>query len=138
MLRTSYIINNKEEVIKNLKKRNFDAENLVSEIVSLDEKRKLIQIEYEALLAEVNTISKEIGELFKSGNKEEVPKLKERSLEIKNTTKTLSDDLNTVKADIENILYQIPNIPHESVPIGKSPEENIVIEELKVNKDNDK
>ena len=138
MLRTSYIINNKEEVIKNLKKRNFNAEDLVGEIVSLDEKRKLIQTEYEALLAEVNTISKEIGELFKSGNKEEVPKLKERSLEIKNTTKTLSDDLNTVKADIENLLYQIPNIPHESVPIGNSPEENIVIEELKVNKDNDK
>ena len=138
MLRTSYIINNKEEVIKNLKKRNFDAEDLVSEIVSLDEKRKLIQTEYEALLAEVNTISKEIGELFKSGNKEEVPKLKERSLEIKNTTKTLSDDLITVKADIENLLYQIPNIPHESVPIGNSPEENIVIEELKVSKDNDK
>ena len=138
MLRTSYIINNKEEVIKNLKKRNFDAEDLVSEIVSLDEKRKLIQTEYESLLAEVNTISKEIGELFKSGNKEEVPKLKERSLEIKNITKTLSDDLNTVKADIENLLYQIPNIPHESVPIGNSPEENIVIEELKVKKDNDK
>ena len=118
MLKTSYIIANKEEVIKSLKKRNFDSEDLIAKLISLDERRKLIQTEYENMQAESNTISKEIGQLFKEGNKDEIPNLKQRSLEIKSSTKVLSDDLSDVKNEIEDILSQIPNTPHESVPAG--------------------
>ena len=137
MLKTSYIIANKEEVIKSLKKRNFDSEDLIAKLISLDERRKLIQTEYENMQAESNTISKEIGQLFKEGNKDEIPSLKQRSLEIKTSTKVLSDDLSDVKNEIEDILSQIPNTPHESVPAGSSSEENLVIfnSKTKANKD---
>ena len=137
MLKTSYIIANKEEVIKSLKKRNFDSEDLIAKLISLDERRKLIQTEYENMQAESNTISKEIGQLFKEGNKDEIPNLKQRSLEIKSSTKVLSDDLSDVKNEIEDILSQIPNTPHESVPAGSSSEENLVIfnSKTKANKD---
>ena len=137
MLKTSYIIANKEGVIKSLKKRNFDSEDLIAKLISLDERRKLIQTEYENMQAESNTISKEIGQLFKEGNKDEIPSLKQRSLEIKTSTKVLSDDLSDVKNEIEDILSQIPNTPHESVPAGSSSEENLVIfnSKTKANKD---
>ena len=137
MLKTSYIIANKEEVIKSLKKRNFDSEDLIAKLISLDERRKLIQTEYENMQAESNTISKEIGQLFKEGNNDEIPNLKQRSLEIKSSTKVLSDDLSDVKNEIEDILSQIPNTPHESVPAGSSSEENLVIfnSKTKANKD---
>jgi len=137
MLKTSYIIANKEEVIKSLKKRNFDSEDLIAKLISLDERRKLIQTEYENLQAESNTISKEIGQLFKEGNKDEIPNLKQRSLEIKTSSKVLSDDLSDVKNEIEDILFQIPNTPHQSVPAGSSSEENLVIfnSKTKANKD---
>ena len=137
MLKTSYIIANKEEVIKSLKKRNFDSEDLIAKLMSLDERRKIIQTEYENMQAESNTISKEIGQLFKEGNKDEIPNLKQRSLEIKTSTKVLSDDLSDVKNEIEDILSQIPNTPHESVPAGNSSEDNLVIfnSKTKANKD---
>ncbi len=137
MLKTSYIIANKEEVVKSLKKRNFDSEDLIAKLISLDERRKLIQTEYENMQAESNTISKEIGQLFKEGNKDEIPNLKQRSLEIKNSTKVLSDDLSDIKNQIEEILYQIPNTPHQSVPAGNSSEDNLVIfnSKTKANKD---
>ena len=137
MLKTSYIIANKEEVIKSLKKRNFNSEDLIAKLISLDERRKLIQTEYENMQAESNTISKEIGQLFKDGNKDEIPNLKQRSLEIKSSTKVLSDDLSDVKNEIEDILSQIPNTPHESVPAGNSSEDNLVIfnSKTKANKD---
>ena len=137
MLKTSYIITNKQEVIKSLKKRNFDSEDLIAKLISLDERRKRIQTEYENMQAESNTISKEIGQLFKEGNKDEIPNLKQRSLEIKSSTKVLSDDLSDVKNEIEDILSQIPNTPHESVPAGNSSEDNLVIfnSKTKANKD---
>ena len=134
MLKTSYIIANKEEVVKSLKKRNFDSEDLIAKLISLDERRKLIQTEYENMQAESNTISKEIGQLFKEGNKDEIPNLKQRSLEIKSSTKVLSDDLSDVKNEIEDILSQIPNTPHESVPAGNSSEDNLVIFNSKTNR----
>ena len=132
MLKTSYIIENKEEVIKSLSKRNFKSQDLIDKLISIDEKRKLIQTEYENMLAESNSISKEIGLLFKSGNKDEIPKLKQRSSEIKKSTKVLSDDLSIVKNEIIDILSQIPNIPHESVPAGNSESDNVVIFESKI------
>ena len=131
MLKTSYIIANKEEVINSLNKRNFNSEDLINELISLDDKRKSIQTEYENMLAESNTISKEIGQLFKSDNKDAVPELKQRSSEIKKSTKVLSDDLVQIKNEIFDILSQIPNIPHKSVPSGNSENDNIVIFESK-------
>ena len=137
MLKISYIIANKKEVIKSLKKRNFDSEDLIAKLISLDERRKLIQTEYENMQAESNTISKEIGQLFKEGNNDEIPNLKQRSLEIKNSTKVLSEDLIDAKNEIEHILSQVPNTPHESVPVGNSSDDNLVIFNSKTKEKND-
>ena len=127
MLKTSFIIENKETVIKSLKKRNFKSEALIDELISLDNQRKEVQTDYESKLSKSNSISKTIGQLFKDGKKEETTGLKQESLKIKQQTKLLSEKLNDIKNKINNILYQIPNIPHDKVPIGNTPEDNIVI-----------
>ncbi len=127
MLKTSFIIENKETVIKSLKKRNFKSEALIDELISLDNQRKEVQTDYESKLSKSNSISKTIGQLFKDGKKEETIGLKEESLKIKQETKLLSEKLNDIKNKINNILYQIPNIPHDKVPSGNTPEDNVVI-----------
>ena len=127
MLKTSFIIENKETVIKSLKKRNFKSEALIHELISLDNQRKEVQTDYESKLSKSNSISKTIGQLFKDGMKEETIGLKQESLKIKQQTKLLSEKLNDIKNKINNILYQIPNIPHDKVPSGNTPEDNIVI-----------
>ena len=127
MLKTSFIIENKETVIKSLKKRNFKSEALIDELISLDNQRKEVQTDYESKLSKSNSISKTIGQLFKDGKKEETIGLKQESLKIKQETKLLSEKLNDIKNKINNILYQIPNIPHDKVPSGNTPEDNVVI-----------
>ena len=133
MLKTSFIIENKEEVIKSLKKRNFNSEALIEELINLDNKRKEVQTDYESKLSKSNSISKTIGQLFKEGKKDKTVSLKEESLKIKQETKSLSEKLNEVKIKINNILYQIPNVPNENVPNGNTPEDNIVIFESNLN-----
>ena len=127
MLKTSFIIENKETVIKSLKKRNFKSEALIDELILLDNQRKEVQTDYESKLSKSNSISRTIGQLFKDGKKQETIGLKEESLKIKQETKLLSEKLNDIKNKINNILYQIPNIPHDKVPSGNTPEDNVVI-----------
>tara|TARA_Y100000766_G_scaffold38439_1_gene28257 strand:+ start:2293 stop:3561 length:1269 start_codon:yes stop_codon:yes gene_type:complete len=131
MLKPSYIIANKDEVIASLKKRNFNSEVLIDELISLDNDRKIVQINYESKLSESNSISKTIGQLFKEGKKNETVSLKEKSLKIKQETKSLSEKLNDIKVKINNILFQIPNVPNKNVPVGNTSEDNLVIFESK-------
>tara|TARA_B100001113_G_scaffold154933_1_gene126662 strand:+ start:276 stop:1544 length:1269 start_codon:yes stop_codon:yes gene_type:complete len=131
MLKPSYIIANKDEVIASLKKRNFNSEVLIDELISLDNDRKIVQTNYESKLSESNSISKTIGQLFKEGKKNETVSLKEKSLKIKQETKSLSDKLNDIKVKINNILFQIPNVPNKNVPVGNTSEDNLVIFESK-------
>jgi seryl-tRNA synthetase len=131
MLKPSYIIANKDEVIASLKKRNFNSEVLIDELISLDNDRKIVQTNYESKLSESNSISKNIGQLFKEGKKNETVSLKEKSLKIKQETKSLSEKLNEIKVKINNILFQIPNVPNKNVPVGNTSEDNLVIFESK-------
>ena len=133
MLKTSYIIENKKEVIQSLKKRNFNSEDLIDKLTSLDNERKVLQTDYESKLSQSNSISKDIGQLFKEGKKDETVILKEESLKIKQETKLLSEKLSVVKTKIDNILYQIPNVPNDKVPNGNTPEDNVVIYESSIN-----
>ena len=135
MLKTSYIIENKKEVIESLKKRNFKSEVLIDELISFDNERKVLQTDYESKLSKSNSISKTIGQLFKDGKKDETVILKEESLKIKQETKLLSEKLNDVKTKIDNILYQIPNVPNKNVPTGNTQEDNVVIFESDLNID---
>ena len=135
MLKTSFIISNKEEVIKLLSKRGFDANNMVNEIIALDKKRKSIQVQYEETLAEINSISKTIGELFQSGEVSKTKPLKDKSSDLKKLSKDLASGLEDYKAKINSYLLQIPNIPHKDVPAGNDEIDNKIIYESKLDFD---
>ncbi|ADX67687.1 MULTISPECIES: serine--tRNA ligase [Weeksella] len=127
MLVVSYIQENKEEVIEGLKKRNFKELYLIDEVLSLDELRRKTQFELDTILAESNKLSKEIGNLFKSGQTEDANKLKEQTTELKSSSKELQDLLSEYEASIQNILYQIPNVPNELVKAGKDENDNEIV-----------
>lgn len=124
MLQLHTIREHKDTIIQALKKRNFDAEPILSAVLDLDEKRRAIQTELDATLAESNKLSKEIGILFKSGKAQEANALKEQTAGLKESSKNLGEELNATATALQEQLYQIPNIPHESVPAGNSDEDN--------------
>lgn len=132
MLKTSFIISNKDEVIKLLSKRGFDANSIVNEIIALDKKRKSFQIQYEGVLAEINSISKTIGELFQSGEVSKAKPLKEKSGDLKKSSKDLASDLEDCQKKINSYLLQIPNLPHIDVPAGNDEKDNKIIYESKI------
>lgn len=124
MLQLQILRENKENVITALKKRNIDAGPMVSKVLELDEKRRAIQTQLDNTLAESNKLSKEIGMLFKSGKAQEANELKEKTAGLKEASKQLGDDLNATAAELQEHLYLIPNLPHESVPAGSSDSDN--------------
>lgn len=124
MLQLQALRDNKDEIINALNKRSIDATSLLENVLQLDEKRRATQTRLDNILAESNKLSKEIGELFKSGKSQEANLLKEKTGALKEESKILGDDLNTTAEELQNELYQIPNVPHESVPSGSSEEDN--------------
>ncbi len=128
MLELKNIIQNKESIALALEKRNIgDASQKLDEILALNEKRRAIQKENDDLLSEANQIAKSIGALMQSGKKDEAESAKNRSSELKQQTKELGNSLKEIEEQLTNLLYQIPNAPHESVPKGKSAEDNITV-----------
>jgi seryl-tRNA synthetase len=124
MLQVPFIRENKAEVIERLSKRNIDAVKMIDAVIVLDEKRRSIQAQLDTVLAESNTISKQIGGLYKSGKVEEANVLKAKTGELKEKSKTLAETLTTVEGELKDLLYQIPNVPHDSVPVGNSEADN--------------
>ncbi|SNQ42750.1 serine--tRNA ligase [Cellulophaga lytica] len=127
MLQLQAIREQKDEIIIALKKRNIDAAPLLENVLSLDEKRRDAQTKLDNTLAESNKLSKEIGMLFKSGKASEATVLKERTVVLKEESKTYQEELNTVAEELQSLLYQIPNVPHPSVPAGNTDEDNVEI-----------
>ncbi len=128
MLELSYIRDNKETVLKGLRKRNFNDEDLeiVSKVLELDDRRKEIQSQLDGYLNEANILSKQIGDLMKSGKQDEAQSLKAEVAAVKDKSKLLDEEIKQVKDNLEEKLLTVPNIPHESVPAGKSSEDNFV------------
>ena len=124
MLQLQAIRDSKDEIIEALKKRNIDAAPLVQNILELDEKRRATQTNLDNTLAEANKLSKEIGVLFKTGKAQEANELKEKTGILKEDSKRLGDHLNNAETELQAVLYQIPNVPHPSVPAGNSDEDN--------------
>ena len=124
MLQVAHLKAEKENVIKSLAKRNINAKALVEEAIALDEKRKAIQTKLDNTLAESNSISKEIGILYKSGKANEANELKKKTTQLKDNAKELNEELQGATGKLFEVLYQIPNIPHSSVPSGNSDEDN--------------
>ena len=124
MLQLQAIRDNKDEIITALAKRNIDASLLLENVQMLDEERRATQTQLDNILAESNKLSKQIGELFKNGKAEEANTLKEKTGALKEESKKLGEGLNKTTEELQNALYQIPNVPHESVPAGNSEEDN--------------
>jgi len=124
MLQLQAIREKKDEIIEALKKRNFDAVPLLNEVLQLDEKRRAAQTQLDATLAESNKLSKEIGMLFKDGKVQEANVLKEKTGVLKEDSKKLSEELNEVAEQLQIVLYQIPNVPQDTVPAGNSEDDN--------------
>ena len=128
MLQVNFIRANKDRILKGLKTRNFADEKLgiVDAIIALDDVRKTTQTKLGNSLAESNRLSKEIGNLFKQGKREEAEVLKNQVAELKATQKELATTLDTTKQKLESELLNLPNVPHDSVPAGNTDEDNEV------------
>ncbi|RZT97205.1 seryl-tRNA synthetase [Ancylomarina subtilis] len=126
MLSLKYLQENKEEAIKALSIKNFDATQIIDQVIELDEKRKSTQAKLDSTQAEMNSLSKEIGLLFKSGKVEEANSAKAKTGELKESISELNTEMNSAISDLNDLLLKIPNIPHPSVPAGKGEEENVI------------
>ena len=124
MLQLQAIRENKELYIDALKKRNIDAATMINEVILLDEKRRTTQTELDNILAESNKLSKNIGVLYQNGKYQEAEALKQQTGSLKEDSKKLGDELNTAAEALQALLYQIPNVPHDTVPAGSSEEDN--------------
>ena len=129
MLQLNTIREEKDRVISGLKKRNFKELALVDEIITLDEKRRSTQLALDETLAKSNTLSKEVGNLFKAGETDKANALKAESATLKDDIKTLTDKLNDTVTALNDLLYRIPNIPCDLVPEGTSEADNVVVYE---------
>ncbi|MDY6801919.1 MAG: serine--tRNA ligase [Bacteroidota bacterium] len=127
MLTLRFIQENRDFIIERLKIKNFDAAEIISQILKLDKKRRSTQTSMDNNQAELNKLSKEIGQLFKRGNVEEANQVKEKNAQIKENIKRQSESLNKIEEELTLLLVQLPNIPHESVPPGKGEQDNIEI-----------
>ena len=127
MLQLNTIREEKDRVLAGLKKRNFKELGLIDEIIALDEKRRSTQLTLDESLAKSNTLSKEIGSLFKSGETEKANALKAETATLKDTIKTLTDTLNSTVESLNELLYRVPNIPNDLVPEGTSEADNVVV-----------
>ena len=126
MLTIKTIQDNYEAIIDGLRKRNFDAEGIIKEVLSLDEKRRSTQTQLDSILAEVNSTSRQIGMYFKEGKKEEAEKSRAYVAKLKEDSKLLETNLADAEAKLQDLLVTIPNVPHSSVPAGKGAEDNLV------------
>jgi seryl-tRNA synthetase len=123
MLQLNTIRDQKEEVLRRLTKKNFNIA-IIDQVTAIDADRRKTQQELDALKAEANTISKQVGELMKSGKKAEADELKNKSVALKESEKKLQDALNKFEEETHQLLVQIPNLANDQVPPGKTPEEN--------------
>ena len=131
MLQVAFIRENTEAVLKGLEKRNLkNAADLVANTIAADESRRAIQTELDTVLAESNKLSKDIGQLFKSGERSKAEILKQKTVLLKEKSKDLTESLQDKATELQELLYLIPNIPNEIVPGGSSEEDNLnVLEE---------
>lgn len=126
MLQTGNLREKTEEIISRLSLRNKDFRPLVSQVLEKDKQRRDLQFHLDELLARSNSISREVGNAFKNGDKEKAEELKKQSASLKDQAKKLQDELSSAEKDIKELLVQIPNAPDPSVPKGRSSQDNLV------------
>jgi len=127
MLEIAYIRQNAEDVVNRLAVKNFDARTIVAEILSLDENKRAVQTKLDDILAQLNKSSKEIGDLYKAGKKQEADDLKGKTTSWKQDITEQEAELKKAEQDLQDKLVVLPNLPNSSVPKGKTPEDNAVV-----------
>ena len=128
MIQLQYIKEHRDECIERLKIKNVaDVEQRIDEIIALDEKRRAIQKESDAVKAEQNAIAKEIGMLFKQGKRDEAEAKKARTADLKADENRMADEMAAVEQELNAKLISLPNTPHLSVPKGKSADDNLEV-----------
>ena len=124
MLQVQRIRDHKEAFIKALKKRGIDATPVINQVLEADDNRRATQAKLDDILAEANSLSKEIGILFKSGKADQATALKEKTSALKENSKALDEQLKDSSKTLQELLYTIPNIPQELVPAGQDENDN--------------
>ena len=127
MLNLRFIQENPDLVIEKLEKKNFNATAIVGQISELYTTKNEIQVKADQVKAEMNKLSKEIGQLFREGKHHEANAAKERTSVLKDSIKQLDDDFAEIDAKVFELQVQLPNLPCELVPPGKTPEDNLVV-----------
>ena len=127
MLNLKFIQENKETVIERLAVKNFDARESVEKIIYLDGQRRKLQQDSENKQARMNAIAKEIGNLMKAGKKQEAEKARQETTQLKEEIAALVPQVNNLNAEVTEILLRLPNMPHTSVPRGKSDADNEIV-----------
>lgn len=127
MLTLKQIREDKDQTIKRLAVKGFNAAAIVDDIIALDDERKAIQAKVDADLAEMNNISRQIGVMFSQGKQLEANTLKQKTLDMKEGTKELQTKLAEVEQQLEQKIVLLPNLPSDIVPEGKTPEDNVIV-----------
>ncbi|MCY4780122.1 serine--tRNA ligase [Sphingobacterium sp. UT-1RO-CII-1] len=127
MLQLNYIRENRDAVIERLTVKNFNEVSLIDDLIQLDESRRKIQNESDAIAAEANAAAKQIGDLMRQGKREEAEAIKSKSSGYKEQVKLLTDKLSQIEQELQDKIVQVPNLPHSSVPIGMTAEDNEVV-----------
>ncbi|MBT6650064.1 MAG: serine--tRNA ligase [Flavobacteriales bacterium] len=130
MLHINKLRENRDSYIELLKIKNFDVSTLIDAVISKDDERKVTQQKADELLSKGNQLTKQIGELYKTGKAVEANVLKEESSAIKESSKALQTKQSELEKEIQDILVQIPNIPYPTVPAGKSDADNVTLKEV--------
>ena len=128
MLTIKQITENTDAVVRGLEKKHFkNAKEAIEQVLALNNKRRSTQTLLDNNLAEVNTLSKSIGQLMKEGKKDEAETAKARVGKLKEANKTLQADMDQAAQDLQQLLYTIPNVPYDEVPEGATAEDNLVV-----------
>jgi len=129
MLQLQVIRQNPEWIKERLALKYFNEGSVVDEIVRLDEQRKNLQLEFDNIQAKINSSSKEIGQLMAKGEKEKAEALKKGVSSLKTSLQPISDQLSETERQLQNELVKLPNLPSKRVPVGRTPEHNLIIKE---------
>ena len=132
MLEIQRIRKDRDALIESLKKRNIDASELLDQVLEKDGQWRAKKSEMDELLANMNQMAKQIGEMFKSGKKDEAEGLRAETQVLKEKEQSLKSEVNSLEDEIRDLLYQIPNVPKAIVPAGKSEKDNEVVMEAGV------
>jgi seryl-tRNA synthetase len=129
MLQLQVLRQNPAWVKERLAIKNFVDLKLVDTILSLDDERKKLQLDFDNTQAKVNSLSKEIGQLMAKGQKEEAEANKKLVTDLKATMQPITEKLGNIEQQLHDELVKLPNLPSEKVPAGKSPADNVVVRE---------